>query len=136
MAFPSFPWFDSHFLSGDVFQRIAPSFFSPSIAVTYAGNRAVEGEVVTDVASFGTQLGILSDAILDLAGERDSKAMARLRRLVTQVEEVKRRRRASAEEGARDALDALAGCDPRALERLIAEYRRRPGPSAPDQTEK
>ena len=42
-------------------------FWSPTISVNYAGNRAVEREVNEDVASFGTQIGWLNDIVIALA---------------------------------------------------------------------
>ena len=44
-------------LSGAVNQRITAPWFSPSLTVNYAGDPAVEDRVVTEVASYGTQLG-------------------------------------------------------------------------------
>jgi hypothetical protein len=46
-------------LSGnvDVAQRITAPWFSPSLTVSYAGDPAVENRVVTEVASYGKQLG-------------------------------------------------------------------------------
>jgi hypothetical protein len=49
-------------LSGNVVQDIAPSFNQE-----LAGIPEVEYEVLTSVASYGTQLGILTDAVLALA---------------------------------------------------------------------
>ena len=113
--------------SGDVWQRFAASFFSPQVNIAYAGNPAVEREVVGDVASFGRQLGILSDAVLEIAGDAHAgPAVTRLRKLADDVEAVKKRRRASAASEARDALRALDKVDPAALARLLAEFRAKP----------
>ena len=48
------PW------SGDVAQRITAPWFSPSLTVNYAGDPEVEDRVVTEVASYGKQLGWLT----------------------------------------------------------------------------
>ena len=50
-------------LSGDVVQNIYPT-----ADFNYAGVLSIERDVVENVASFGTQLGVLSDAVLELAG--------------------------------------------------------------------
>ena len=55
------PW------SGDVAQRITAPWFSPSLTVNYAGDPAVEDRVVTEVASYGKQLGWLTEIAIALA---------------------------------------------------------------------
>jgi hypothetical protein len=49
-------------LSGNV-EDISPvtTWFSPNIELNYAGDKKIESEVVSEVASFGKQLGVLSD---------------------------------------------------------------------------
>ena len=48
-------------LSGDVTQRITAPWFSPSLTVNYAGDPVVEDRVVTEVASYGRQIGWLTE---------------------------------------------------------------------------
>jgi len=55
------PW------SGDVAQRITAPWFSPSLTVNHAGDPAVEDRVVTEVASYGKQLGWLTEIAIALA---------------------------------------------------------------------
>ena len=55
------PW------SGDVAQRITAPWFSPSLTVNYAGDPEVEDRVVTEVASYGKQLGWLMEIAIALA---------------------------------------------------------------------
>ena len=56
------------------------------------GDVMVEGRVQREVATPGRQLGILSDALLELAGKvdaTDGEAVQKLDRLVAQVERIK-----------------------------------------------
>lgn len=57
-------------LSGAVNQRISAPWFSPSLTVNYAGDPAIEDRVVTEVASYGTQLGWLNEIVLALANKQ------------------------------------------------------------------
>ena len=54
--------------SGDVSQifRLFP-FFSPNITNHFAGSVEVEEKIVTDIASYGSQLGTITDLVLSLA---------------------------------------------------------------------
>jgi hypothetical protein len=58
------PW------SGDVTQRITAPWFSPSLTVNNAGDPAVEDRVVTEVASYGKQLGWLTEIAIALANKQ------------------------------------------------------------------
>lgn len=86
-----FPW------SGDVAQRIAPNthWLFGSISPT-AGNGAIEQRVFEDVASYGKQLGILTEVVIGLTESGHAlpqdveQALAKLRAIQRQVEEVKR----------------------------------------------
>jgi hypothetical protein len=51
-------------------QRITTPWFSPSLTVNYAGDPAIEDRVVTEVASYGKQLGWLNEIVLALANNR------------------------------------------------------------------
>ncbi|MEM7643012.1 MAG: hypothetical protein AAF366_10835 [Pseudomonadota bacterium] len=75
-------------LSGNVVQDIAPSFNHE-----IEGIPEVEYEVVTSVASYGTQLGILTDAVLALAAKagEDGPEIAAVRELASGVEAAKGR---------------------------------------------
>ncbi|GJE61030.1 hypothetical protein [Methylobacterium trifolii] len=122
MPFPvSAPWPSFSPLFGDVTQAFAP-FLNQQVSVTYAGNPAIEREVVSDVASFGRQIGLLTDAVLVLAHGRDEEEIKALRKVAERVAKVKDRRKADAAVEARDALDALAKVDARALDRLLRTY--------------
>ena len=58
------------------------------------GDLQVERQINREVATYGRQIGILSEAILELAersGQMDGEAVKRLRRLADMVEEIKSR---------------------------------------------
>jgi len=94
---------------GDVMQRIASSFFSPSITMNYSGDAVVEARVVSEVASFGKQLGWLNTIVLDLAAGQPppAAALAQLQEAVREIEAIKAQARQSACKRANDALDRL-----------------------------
>ena len=65
-----------------------------NIEVKYPGNRAVEKDVYSSVASPGTQLGILADAVLELAkvtGSNNGKEIERLEKMVDDIKTEKKR---------------------------------------------
>ena len=97
-------------LSGNVTQSILPWnwTFNPvgsqvglvNIELGQSSAPAVEEDVMTDVASYGKQLGRIEDALLVLLdtyqpsrslSAKEEKAIAALRSLVTQVEDVKKK---------------------------------------------
>jgi len=112
------PW------SGDVTQDIAADtrWLSPQFELNFSGNRKIEAEVVAEVASYGKQLGALSEAVLEIAQGEPGDAVERLKRLAAQVEGVKRKHRDRLEQRLRDDLDQLKQQDPEALERLLRDY--------------
>src|SRR5258708_1247001 len=67
------PW------SGDIAQRITAPWFSPSLTVNYAGDPAVEDRVVTEVASYGKQLGWHTE--IAIASESDRNCPASIAQL-------------------------------------------------------
>src|SRR6266478_6017856 len=83
------PW------SGDVAQRITAPWFSPSLTVNYAGDPAVEDRVVTEVASYGKQLGWLTEIAIALAEGRPLPEET-LRRLEKATKDIDANERASA----------------------------------------
>ena len=84
-------------LSGDVSQGISPSF-----GIYIEGIPEVEHEVVTSVASYGKQLGKLTEAVLALAEKAglDGPEIAAVREIAEGVAEAKTR--------ARDKVEARA----------------------------
>ncbi|MEM8824461.1 MAG: hypothetical protein AAGF30_12685 [Pseudomonadota bacterium] len=89
-------------LSGNVSQDIAPHF-NPEIE----GIPEVEYKVVTEVASYGKQLGKLTDAVLALAEKVDPKGkeVAVLRKIAKDVEQAKREAAAEVEMRAAKAAE-------------------------------
>jgi hypothetical protein len=113
---PSFDpfWFMRLPLSGDVNQRIT---------VNYAGNPLVENRVVTEVASFGRQIGWLSEIAIALANKRPLPAdsLRKLEAAVAEIEAIKKRVQRPALAAADDALDRLKREYPDAYKRLLRD---------------
>jgi hypothetical protein len=109
---------------GNLVQPISPvtSWFSPTIEVDYKGDPAIEREVVTSVAGYGSQLGTLVDAVVESAGGKGGPAMKQLVALKHAIDAVKDQHRDDDASRARSALAALERSDPQALQRLVAEY--------------
>lgn len=84
------PW------SGDVAQRIAPNthWLFGSISPV-AGNGVIEQRVFENVASYGKQLGLLTEVVMELADKGQSlpdevqQALGKLGEIRQQIEEVK-----------------------------------------------
>jgi hypothetical protein len=95
------------------------------VTVSYAGDREIEDRVVSEVASYGKQLGLIADALLEIADDRPGKAVERLRSVVNRVEQVKARFNRALEEKAEEAFSALLSADPVAAERLMGALEQR-----------
>jgi len=95
--------------SGNVMQQIAAPWFSPSVTFNFAGDPAVEDRVVSDVASYGSQLGWLTDIALALADERSppEDSLKKLRLAADQIAKIKEAVGQTAVQKANDALDDL-----------------------------
>jgi|HubBroStandDraft_6_1064221.scaffolds.fasta_scaffold133454_2 hypothetical protein len=99
--------------AGGNFQNI----LSPSISLDFAGDPAVEAEVTAEVASYGRQIGWLSDIVLALvaaagkstiAGAPDAAdSLAKLEAAGKKIAVIKRRKAANALDQARQALARL-----------------------------
>ena len=114
--------------SGDVTQDINPvtRWFSPTF-VTYQGDMDIEEEVVTEVASFGKQLGKLTEAVLALAdgkGPKDDEVFRELEAIRDGVERIKESRSDSLRKKADDAFQALLKSNPEEAEDLIKAMQR------------
>ena len=109
---------------GNFVQPIAPvtSWFSPNIEVNYKGDPAIERDVVTSVAGYGSQLGTLIDAVVESAGDENGPAMQRLRALKGQIDAIKDKHGDDDASRARSALAALAESDPQTLRQVVAEF--------------
>jgi hypothetical protein len=110
-------------LSGDVNQRITAPWFSPTLTVNYAGDAAIEDRVVTEVASYGRQLGWLSEIAIALADNRPAPAetLRRLKQAAAEIEAIKKDSHPTPREAAEVALDRLERDDPGTYETLIRE---------------
>jgi hypothetical protein len=108
-------------LSGDVNQRITAPWFSPAITVNYAGDAAVEDRVVTEVASYGKQIGWLTEVALALAKNQPppAKTMRRLEAAARDIEAIKKDVKRSSFEVATEVLDRLEREDPESYKKLI-----------------
>jgi hypothetical protein len=113
------PW------SGNVAQRITAPWFSPSVTVNYAGDAAVEDRVVTEVASYGKQLGWLTEIVIASAKGQPlpSETLVRLEKAAREIDAIKAQSRASAVEAANDALDRLERDNPDQYNELLRERR-------------
>jgi hypothetical protein len=115
------PWFPFtfNFPSGDV---DLGGIFSPNISVSYAGNPAIERDVVENVASFGKQLGVISEALLEIAEGDPGEKIGRLKEMVADIEDVKERRKRDMKRDAEAAIERLAKLDEPALKALLRRY--------------
>ena len=113
------PW------SGDVAQRITAPWFSPSLTVNYAGDPAVEDRVVTEVASYGKQLGWLTEIVIASANGQPlpTETLARLEKAAREIDAIKEQSRACAVEAANNALDRLERDNPAQYNELLRERR-------------
>lgn len=123
-----FPWFwfwapQVHWpFSGAVTQDIAPEAFFGAIPPT-AGDGRIERRAF-ELASYGRQLGWLTEALLAQAGRGvaaadGDAALDQLAALRQRIEAIKRDRHAELEADAEAALQRLAAADPEALQRLL-----------------
>ena len=124
-----FPFGDLYFPgAGGNWQEFMTRVLSPSIAVNFAGNSAIEREVVADVASYGRQIGWLNDIVAALtdatpdaigADPAAADSLAKLKAARERIAAIKERRAASAVDDARDALKRLGKTDRDAYARLV-----------------
>jgi hypothetical protein len=113
-------------LSGAVNQRITAPWFSPSLTVNYAGDPAIEDRVVTEVASYGQQLGWLNEIVLALANKQavPQETLKRLQKAVQDIETIKQEVQPSALASANKALDELRDEQPETYAELLRERQR------------
>jgi hypothetical protein len=107
--------------SGNVSQRISTPWFSPAVTVNYAGDAAIEQRVVSDIASYGKQLGWLNEIVLAMVDNRapPPATLAKLKSAMREIEDIKRERQQSRLKKANDALDQLEHEDPHAYIALL-----------------
>ena len=108
-AFSPFPNITNAFyapLSGDVSQDIEPRVFSPDIA----GDAATEHRIHRNVASYGTQLGKILEALQILADKVDHP-LPEIATLIDGVEAEKADQKATLRREAEEALARLKAVD-------------------------
>ena len=112
-------------LSGDVNQRITAPWFSPTVTVNYAGDPVIEDRVVTEVASYGRQIGWLSEIALALAKNKPlpEETLRRLEKATAEIAAIKKDVQRTAVDAANAALDRLERDDPAAYQKLMRERR-------------
>ena len=117
-------WPFNLFAPGNLNQPILPGWSFGNVSVNYAGNAEIEKDVVEKVASFGKQLGIITDAVLALADgkPKDDKAIMRLKEIAAKIEDVKNRNKASLADQARGAMQRLEKAEPATARRIAAEF--------------
>lgn len=114
--------------SGSVAQQIEPDtrWFFAAIRPE-AGNGAVEQQIF-DVASYGRQLGLITEVLLaqtakDTVPPRQAaRSLARLKDVYQEVETVKRRNRDKLTRAAVAALEKLQASDPAELVRVLSRF--------------
>ncbi len=121
------PWFWAFKspLSGDVEQSIAPvtQWWSPQLEVNIAGDRKLEARIIAEVASYGSQLGTLTDAVLELAEGKDSETIRKLQDLANQIDSEKRRYQHAELTALKRSLLRLKRNDPKGFEQLMTEVQ-------------
>jgi hypothetical protein len=129
MNTPSYMWPFSLFAPGNLTQPILPGWSFGNVTVNYAGNADIEKDVVEDVASYGKQLGIITDVVLELAGNRPAKKgepLWQLREIAAKVKEIKEQHKRSLSDDASDAMAKLAKGNKAEAQRIAREYARKP----------
>lgn len=124
MTTQPFIWPFSLFAPGNFTQPILPDWSFQRVNVNYAGNPDIERDVVEKVASFGKQLGIITDAVLALADgkPKGDKALTRLKEIAAKIEALKDQNKASLADQARGAMERLARVEPATARRIAAEF--------------
>jgi len=110
-------------LSGNVNQRISSPWFSPALTVNIAGDTAIEQRVITEVASYGKQLGWLNEIVLALANNEKpcAETLTKFRDAVQEIEHIKEKQKPSSLKVATEALDQLEADQPGEYQRLLRE---------------
>ena len=104
-------------LSGDVNQRNETSF----LTVNYGGNAEIERRIISDVASFGRQIGWLSEIVDSLVSGKKPPpdSVKKLHDALEQIAAIKEQMGESAETAAAEAVDRLAKDDPDRARRFL-----------------
>jgi len=108
-------------LSGDVSRPITTPWFSLPTKANFAGDAAIEERIVAEVASYGKQLGWLTEVTLAMAKQEMTSAdtLHKLEAVAKDIEAIKADHRHSSLDTATDALDRLKRDDPEGYEKLM-----------------
>lgn len=106
-------------------QSISPvtSWFSPNYEINFAGDKNLEQKIVADVASYGTQLKLITEALLVLAGDRQDKAFEDLREVHEKIKQVKEKTNAQLVSRIQGDLAKLKAQDDEAYKQLLATLK-------------
>lgn len=122
------PWLQSNYnfpLSGNVNQRIEPDWFFATIGPE-VGDSEIEKEVFLKVASYGKQIGMITEVLVSIAEElkmdSDSTTLSDLKALQAKVDSIKTAKKDRVKENAKLMLDKLKACDQEAFDTLLKEY--------------
>jgi hypothetical protein len=123
-GFWPFPW--PNLVPTNLTQPILPDWSLQHITVNYQGNPAIEKDVAANVASYGKQLGIITEAVLTVAdgGPEKAQRIDRLRDIAEKIEKIKQDHRRDLAASAQQAMDSLAKTDRDAAERIAAKFAR------------
>ena len=112
-------------LSGDVTQDINPvtSWLSPQFEFNFAGNRQLESKVVSQVASYGKQLGVVTEALVELAQGEQGEALKKLQQMQADIEQLKQQHQQQLLAQVKSGLGELQRKDPEALKQLLTEFQ-------------
>ncbi len=127
------PWLQSNYnfpLSGNVNQKIEPDWFFGAIDPE-VGDSEIEKEVFLKAASYGKQIGMLTEVLISIADELKidsdkNKTLAELKELQAKVEAIKTSKQKRVKENAKILMDRLKDCDPEGFKSLLGEYENKP----------
>jgi hypothetical protein len=101
-------------------QIVAPNTTWFPTVVNYQGNPVIERRITEEIASIGKQLGLVSDALLEVAGKKEHKPqLARLRKIVQDIEPLKTREHRSLMDETTRSFEALVKEDRDKARRLV-----------------
>ena len=106
-------------------QTIKPmtTWFSPNYEFNFAGDKALEQKITSDVASYGRQLGIIIESVLALSAAQGVE-LARLQKLQHDLVEVKCRYRGKLQTRIEEDLAKLQKEDPAGYEAILAKLKK------------
>ncbi|MBF9002497.1 type 1 glutamine amidotransferase family protein [Vibrio nitrifigilis] len=122
------PWFASNFnfpLSGSVNQDLSPEYFFNSIKKEN-GNGDIEKAIFNSGASYGRQIGIISDVLSEIIAQiqlPDSTEVQKFKQLQENINKIKEIKHDGLEQHAESILDKLKENDPKTLNKLLKKYQ-------------